>query len=169
MLMLIRLWVRYIGVILAGLVLAGCLPQSAPAPLAPTRMPPTIATSAPPAAPASTSATLDLAMLDVLARPTLARGYLTTPNELIRAARLAQAGVEPYKTAVDAELEFAAPTLDKQPQAAPELIDIQDAQIEDPTYLHQGAKLVYAWAIAYNLLKETKSDLAQQYAQAAYD
>jgi hypothetical protein len=112
---------------------------------------------------------VDLAMLDVLARPSLARGYLTTPNELMRAARLARAGVEPYKTAVEAELEFAAKSLKKQPEPAPQLIDIRDSEIDQPAYLHQGAKFVYAWAIAYNLLKETDPGLAQQYAQAAYD
>jgi hypothetical protein len=112
---------------------------------------------------------VDLAMLDVLVRPSLARGYLTTPNELMRAARLARAGVEPYKTAVDAELDFAAKSLKKEPEPAPDEIDIQDDQIEDPAYLHQGAKFVYAWAIAYNLLQETDPDLAQQYGQAAFD
>ena len=163
--MLVRLRVRFVAVVLAGLLLGGCLPQPAPSPLAPTPAP----TTAEAPAPAPTPAGIDLTMLDVLARPSLARGYLTTPNELIRAARLARAGVEPYKTAVDAELEFAAKSLNKEPQPAPKLIDIQDDQIENPTYLHQGAKLVYAWAIAHNLLKESDPNLAQQYAQAAYD
>ena len=158
---------RYIGVVLAGLILAGCLPQPAPAPAAPTSAPATADRSAP--APAPTSAALDLAMPDVLARPSLARGYLTTPNELVRAARLARADVEPYKTAVDAELEFAAKALNKKPQRAPKQIDIHDDEIDNPAYLHQGARLVYAWAIAYNLLKETDPDLAQEYAQAAHD
>jgi hypothetical protein len=163
--MLPRLWVRYVGVVLAGLILAGCLPQPAPAPVAPTRVPPTTGRSA------STpgSATEDVAMLDVLARPSLARGYLTTPNELIRVARLARARIEPYKTAVDAELEFAAKSHRKELQPAPEEIDIQNDEVDNPTYLHQGAKFVYAWAIAYNLLKETDPALAQQYALATYD
>jgi hypothetical protein len=164
--MLVRLKARLVAVMLAGLILAGCLPQPAPAP---TSVPTPSAERASPIAPASTPGTVDLAMLDVLARPSLARGYLTTPNELVRAARLAQAGVEPYKTAVEAELEFAAKALDKKPLAAPQLIDIQNDQIEEPAYLHQGAKFVYAWAIAYNLLKQTEPKLAQQYAQAAYD
>jgi hypothetical protein len=108
-------------------------------------------------------------MSDVLARPTLARGYLTTPNELTRIARLAQHGVEPYRTAVAAELEFAAKARNKDPLVAPHLIDIQGDQVEDPFYLHQGAKFVYAWALAYNLLKESDPPLAQEYAAAAYD
>ncbi|HET9222640.1 MAG TPA: hypothetical protein VFO07_09060, partial [Roseiflexaceae bacterium] len=126
--MVVRLWMRYAGVALAGLVLAGCLPRPAPAPVAPTRVPATTAASPLPAS-APTSTAVDLAMLDVLARPSLARGYLTTPNELMRAARLARAGVEPYKTAVDVELEFAAKSLKKEPEPAPEEIDIQDDQI----------------------------------------
>jgi hypothetical protein len=112
---------------------------------------------------------VDLVMADVLARPTLARGYLTTPNELVRVARLAKAGIEPYRTAVKAELEFAAKATKKDLPKAPRLIDIQGDQVEDPFYLHQGAKFVYAWALAYNLLKETEPDQAQQYALAAYD
>jgi Alginate lyase len=172
--MLVRPWVRFGGMILAGLILAGCLP-SAPAEPAPTRvLPPTPAPAPTPVstampAPAGTEAPVDLAMLDVLARPSLARGYLTTPNELARAARLAHAKIEPYKTAVKAELEFAAKALKKEPEPVPKVIDIQDDQVENPAYLHQGAKFVYAWAIAYNLLKESDPGLAQQYAQAAYD
>src|SRR5687768_16427748 len=94
-------WVGCIGAVLVTVILVGCLPQ--PVPEAPT--PPSVLTersiSAPPSAPTAqsahtvTEAPTDLAMLEVLSRPTLARGYLTTPNELTRIARLARAEVEP--------------------------------------------------------------------------
>jgi alginate lyase len=172
--------VRCIGMALVALMLVGCLPQQAPGqavPSAPTAQSSAAPTSAPTppgagsplAGPGATAAPFDREMPDVLARPTLARGYLTTPNELTRIARLARAGVEPYATAVEAELEFAAKARDKQMPPAPKLIDIQGPEVEDPFYLHQGAKFVYAWALAYNLLKESDPKLAEQYARLAYN
>ena len=156
-------WVDCIGAVLVAVILVGCLPQ--PVPEAPT--PPHAPTAQ--SAPAAAEAPTDLAMLDVLSRPTLARGYLTTPNELTRIARLARAGVEPYKTAVAAALDYAAKIHDKESLSVPDTIDIESGNSDDPAYLHLGAKYVYAWAVAYNLLKESESDRAQQYAQAAYD
>jgi hypothetical protein len=74
---------RYVGLILSVVILAGCSSGSAPAQLSPTSPPPPsqsllVPTSAPP--PTAAPKPFDMAMSDVLARPTLARGYLTTPN-----------------------------------------------------------------------------------------
>jgi hypothetical protein len=168
-------WRYCIGIALLGAVLAGCLPQSPPQVAVPTSAPVTQASpapsvSAPTSAPAPAgTAPIDMQMLDILSRPTLARGYLTTPNELTRIARLARAGVEPYQSTVAAELEYAARTRADEPLRLPKEIDIRGDDVEDPQYLHIGAKNVYAWALAYNLLKESEPDLAQQYALAAYD
>ncbi|MFL5805316.1 MAG: alginate lyase family protein [Roseiflexaceae bacterium] len=160
---------------LLGAVLASCLPQSPPPEAVPTSVPaaqasPAPRASAPTSAPAPAgTAPIDMQMLDILSRPTLARGYLTTPNELTRIARLARLGVEPYQSAVAAELKYAAQTRDATPLLVPKEIDIRGDQVEDPPYLHNGAKYVYSWALAYNLLKESEPGLAQQYALAAYD
>src|SRR5438552_3150670 len=114
-----RCWVDCIGAVLGAVILVGCLPQ--PVPEAPT--PPHAPTAE--SAPAAAETPTDLAMLDVLSRPTLARGYLTTPNELTRIARLARAGVEPYKTAVAAALDYAAKIHDKESLSVPDTIDIE--------------------------------------------
>src|SRR5262249_48984234 len=146
-------WRYCVSVVLLGATLASCVPQSPPA--APTAgVPAARATPVPPAgaptsAPSSDTAKptpLDMQMLDVLARPTLARGYLTTPNELARIARLAQASVEPYKSAVAAELKYAAQARAGAPLRLPKQIDIRDDNVENPQYLHDAAKYVYAWA-----------------------
>ncbi|MFN8567166.1 MAG: hypothetical protein U0Z44_06510 [Kouleothrix sp.] len=100
--------------------------------------------------------------------PTLARGYLTSPNELRRIAALAAAGREPYKTAVKVELGFAADTLKRKPPDVPELININD-DIDTPKYISIGAKNAYAWALAYNLLRDRDPARADAYAQAARD
>src|SRR5262249_48647003 len=55
------------------------------------------------------------------------------------------------------------------PLRLPKQIDIRDDNVENPQYLHDGAKYVYAWALAYNLLKESDPQQAQEYAQAAYN
>jgi Alginate lyase len=164
---------RCVGVVLLGAFLASCVPQP---PAAPTAGVPAARATAVPRAGAPTSAPapagtapLDMQMLDVLARPTLARGYLTTPNELARIARLAQAGVEPYQSAVAAELKYAGRTRADTPLPPPKEIDIRGSDVEDPAYLHVGAKHIYTWALAYNLLKESDPPQAQGYAQAAYN
>ncbi len=106
----------------------------------------------------------------VLREPTLARGYLTTPNELRRAALLAQAGVEPYQSAVKQALRAAATALAHPPAAAPALIDIRESgNIEQPAFLATGSKDAYAWAIGYNLLRDSQPTRAHAYAQAAAD
>ena len=85
-----------IGLIIAGL-LAACAPSS-PAPEAPA---PTAAvvsavpTAVPAATPLPAPAAVPTPVVDFLAQPTLARGYLTTPNELRRIAALARGIVLP--------------------------------------------------------------------------
>lgn len=116
----------------------------------------------------SSRATTPTIVVDIQGQQTLARGYLTTPPELMRAAQLARQGVEPYQSAVKVELDYAATALDGEQFRAPETINIK-SDIEKPTILAVGSKYVYAWAIAYNLLRETNPDQAQKYAQRAYD
>jgi hypothetical protein len=152
------------------LVVVGCVSAPVPSQVATDAPAPSQGNSVlpDPTQPLPSATPVDLVMADVLTQPTLARGYLTTPNELIRIARLAKNGVEPYRTAVKAELAFAAKANKKELPPAPQVIDIQGDQVEDPFYLHQGAKFVYAWALAYNLLRESDPTQAQQYALATY-
>jgi hypothetical protein len=170
-------WRQCIGVVLLGAALASCAAPQPPTPAAPTSVPaaqaspaprPSAPTSAPAARATAGPAALDLEMLDILSRPTLARGYLTTPNELTRIARLAQAGIEPYQTTVAEELEYAERALDAKALRMPKEIDIRNDDIENPQYLHDGSQYVYTWALAYNLLKEREPELAQTYAEAAH-
>lgn len=167
--------------LLASVLLAACAGQAAPQPAStpaptptlrqelPTRAPvrtpvltPRPRPSAEPGAPTPTP--LDPAAL--LKQPTLARGYLTSPNELRRVAALAAAGQEPYKVAVKGLLGYAADALKRKPIDVPELININD-DIDSPKYISVGAKNVYAWALAYNLLRDSQPDQAGQYAEAA--
>jgi hypothetical protein len=111
-----------------------------------------------------------MAASDVLREPTLARGYLTTPNEMRRAALLAQAGVEPYHSAVKQALRAAATALAHPPTAAPMVIDIRESgDIQQPAFLATGSKDAYAWAISYNLLRDWQPRRAHDYARAAAD
>jgi hypothetical protein len=104
-----------------------------------------------------------------LAPTSLARGYLTTPAEQERAARLAEQGVEPYKTAVEEVLKSADAMLAAKRPRLPDEIDIKGDDIEKPAYLSDGSKAAYAWALAYNLLKDRRPSQAQQFAEAAYE
>ena len=179
---------RWLGAGLLAAVLAGCAAAPAvetptPAPATPAPAPtaaglaaptatpdaelPTRPAAEPTAAPAPTSpAVVDAEAF--LALPTLARGYLTSPNELRRIAALAAAGQEPYATAVKAELAFAADTLDDKPIKVPEIININD-DIDSPRFISVGAKNVYAWALAYNLLRDREPEQAAAYAQGVRD
>ena len=103
-----------------------------------------------------------------LIKATLARGYLTTPNELRRIGALARAGQEPYKTAVAAELRYAADALAQKPIDVPKVINFDD-DIDTPAYLSVGAKYLYAWAIAYNLLRDSAPQQAAEYARRAHE
>ena len=93
------------------------------------------------AVPSTSQPAVFMAAAHVLREPTLARGYLTTPNEMRRAALLAQAGVEPYQSAVKQALRAAATALAHPPAAAPALIDIRESgNIEQPAFLATGSK-----------------------------
>jgi hypothetical protein len=107
-------------------------------------------------------------MPDFLAMPTLARGYLTTPNELRRIAGLARAGSEPYQIAVKDELGYAQEALEKKDLKVPDTLKI-NSDIDSPPYLSAGAKYAYAWSIAYNLLRDVEPAQAEEYAQRARD
>lgn len=152
---------------IAGL-LAACVP-SQPAPETPT---PTavvvlaLPTAIPAVTPLSTSAAIPTPAVDFLAQPTLARGYLTTPNELRRLAALARLKQEPYQAALRQELAYAKAELGDWNENVPDSLKFSD-DIEKPKYLALGSKDVYAWAIAYNLLRDTEPEQAEQYAQQA--
>ena len=124
--------------VLGSLLLAACAagaPQSAPTPQPTTGTQsesPQSGESPTPAAPAPA---------------TLARGYLTTPAELERAARLAEQGVEPYQTAVAEALNSADALLAAKRPRLPDEIDIEGDDIEKPPYLSDGSKAAYAWAL----------------------
>jgi hypothetical protein len=167
---------NWFAIALIGMLLTSCLPEN-PAPM-PTAAPPTPtiaptspstpATSTPNAQP-PTPTSIDYAMLDLLAQPSHARGYLTTPNELLRIARLANLGIEPYRTSMQETLRYAENMLKAKPLEMPDEIDIRDSDIENPEYLHKGSQYVYTWALAYNLLRETDPIQAERYAQAAHE
>jgi len=150
-----------IGFIIAGL-LAACAPsQTAPEAPSPT-------TAALPIAPTEAASALPMPIPDFLALPTLARGYLTTPNELRRIAALARAGTDLYKAAVKAELGYARDALGQDAPRVPDTLKFDD-DINTPPYLSTGSKYVYAWALAYNLLRDTEPEQAEAYAQRAHD
>ncbi len=145
--------------LLGSLILGACAagsPQSAPTPQPTTgaQSPPQPGVSPIPATPAPA---------------TLARGYLTTPVELERAAQLAEQGVEPYQTAVAEALKSADAMLAAKRPRLPKQIDIEGDDIEKPPYLSDGSKAAYAWALAYNLLKDRRPSQAQQFALAAHE
>lgn len=166
---------HWLSLVLAAMMLAGCAGATAPAAPTPRAGPAALPATAVPATPTKRPLAQPSApprgSIDpqaYLAMPTLARGYLTSPNELRRIAALAAAGREPYKTAVKAELGFAADTLKRKPPDVPELININD-DIDAPKYISIGAKNAYAWALAYNLLRDRDPARADAYAQAARD
>jgi len=166
-----RFWAARLGIgfVIAGL-LAACAP-SQPAPEAPTptvAVTPTLAIPASAATPLPTAAATSTPAVDFLALPTLARGYLTTPNELRRIAALARAGAEPYKSAVKAELGYAKDALGQDAPRVPNTLKFDD-DINNPPYLSTGSKYAYAWALAYNLLRDTDPEQAAEYAKHAHD
>ena len=95
-----------------------------------------------------------------MAQPTLARGYLTTPNELRRIAALARLKQEPYQAALKQELAYAKAELGDWNEDVPDSLKFSD-EIQKPKYLALGSKDVYAWAIAYNLLRDTEPEQAE--------
>src|SRR6476659_2669311 len=124
-----RFWAARLGI---GFVIAGLLAACAPsqqAPEAPTptvAVTPTLAIPASAATPLPTAAATSTPAVDFLALPTLARGYLTTPNELRRIAALARAGAEPYKSAVKAELGYAKDALGQDAPRVPNTLKFDD-------------------------------------------
>lgn len=164
-------------ILAAALILAACTPQQtteAPTPeQAPQATPaqtPNVAISPPTqiTAPTAIGVGIPAETPNFASAKTLARGYLTTPNELRRIAAMAQAGVEPYRTAVAAELQYAADALAEKDLNIPEKINIRGDDIDKPRFLSVGAKQVYAWALAYNLLRDSDAKQAEQYAEQAY-
>jgi hypothetical protein len=167
-----RSWAARQGIgLIVAMLLAACAP-SQPAPEAPSPTPaalpsgPTATTVA--LAPTEAPAVSPTPIPDFLAQPTHARGYLTTPNELRRIAALARAGTEPYKAAVKAELGYAKDALGQEALKVPDALKFDD-DINTPPYLSTGSKYVYAWALAYNLLRDTEPQQAQEYAQRAHE
>jgi hypothetical protein len=160
-----------IGFIVAGVLAACALEPPAPETPAPTAVVATAAAQVVPTArPTTTSlpAAVPTPEVDFLAQPTLARGYLTTPNELRRVAALARLKQEPYKAAFKQELEYAKTELGDWNEDVPDSLKFSD-DIQKPTYLAVGSKDVYAWAIAYNLLRDAQPEQAEEYAQHARD
>ncbi|MEO7910105.1 MAG: alginate lyase family protein [Roseiflexaceae bacterium] len=130
----------------------------------------TVAQVAPTAMPAATLLPAPVAIptpeVDFLAQPTLARGYLTTPNELRRIAALARLKQEPYQAAFRQELAYALAQFDDWNEDVPDSLKFSD-DIDKPKYLAVGSKNVYAWAIAYNLLRDAQPEQAEEYAERA--
>ena len=165
-----RLWAARLGIgfLIAGLLAACSLNPPAPELPAPTAV---VATSEAQAVPTAVPATTPPAAVptpevDFLALPTLARGYLTTPNELRRIAALARLKREPYQVALKQELAYAKAELDDWNEDVPDSLKFSD-DIQKPTYLALGSKDVYSWAIAYNLLRDAQPEQAEQYAERA--
>jgi len=79
------------------------------------------------------------------------RGYMTTPLELISIARKAEEGIQPYKDAVDALLEYAGEP-DSWPKSFRSISGPQNCkETEQPSYIFGGSPLVYAKAMAYHI------------------
>jgi hypothetical protein len=159
--------------LVSACILSACAPsQPAPETPAPTvtalLIAPTLAPTRIPSAPAPTqaAAALPTPLPDFLALPTLARGYLTTPNELRKIAALARMKQEPYQVALKQELAYADSALADWDESVPDMLKF-GSDIEKPKYLSLGSKYVYAWAIAYNALRDTKPEQAEQYATRA--
>jgi hypothetical protein len=162
---ILRLW---ISLLISACLVAACTPDQQP-PDEPTATAAT-ATIAPTSAPTAVQATplprpgaAATPVPNFLALPTLARGYLTTPNELRRIAALANQRQQPYRTASEHELAYAKAALDDWSERAPDTLKF-GSDIEKPKYLADGAKYVYSWAIAYNLLRDSQPDQAEEYA-----
>jgi hypothetical protein len=163
---------------LAGLLsaCAGQSPAQAPTPAltqaetTPQPMQPTAAPAAPTAAaqPTAGAAPSVGTGQDVLAESTLARGYLTTPNELRRIGALARRGQQPYAIATQQLLNYADEALDDWDENVPATLKFSD-DVEKPKYLSVGAKYVYAWALAYNLQKDADPQGAEVYAERAHE
>jgi alginate lyase len=97
------------------------------------------------------------------------RGYLTTPQELETIKQKADQGLEPYATAVKAELAYAHQVYQAESLDVPDVLDFESSDIGSPPYLSRGSRQAYALALAYHLLKDSDPNLAEQYAMRAYE
>jgi hypothetical protein len=165
-----RSWAARLGI---GLIVAGMLAACAPSPPVPEAPAPTavvaaaVSTAVPAVAPLPTPTAAPSTLIEeFLALPTLARGYLTTPNELRRSAAMARLKQEPYQIALKQELAYAQAALENWNEDVPNSLKFSD-DIDKPKYLAAGSKNVYAWAIAYNLLRDAQPEQAEQYAERA--
>lgn len=103
----------------------------------------------------------------IAANVAVSRGYLTTPDELARVALAARSGSVPERAAMTAQLEYASETRAAKRLRVPAMINVGAGGIESPDYLYFGSKYVYAWAIAYHLLRESDPAQAENYAERA--
>jgi hypothetical protein len=164
----LRLW---ICLLIAACLVAACTPEQEPpdAPAATSAAAlatPTPVSTPEPATPLPRPGAAATPVPDFLAQPTLARGYLTTPNELRRIAALAAQQEQPYQIAFERELAYAKAGLDDWDEQVPDTLKF-GSDIEKPKYLADGSKYVYSWAIAYNLLRDSQPAQAEQYALRA--
>lgn len=104
----------------------------------------------------------------ILSQASLARGYLTTPNELRLIALKAQQGIYPYSITVPQVLQAADQLLEQGFIELPQQIDIQSSDIEEPKELHKASQALSTWAMAYNITRDSEPERAENYARAAY-
>ena len=144
-------------------------PASPEAPAPTVAVASAVPTSVPAATPLPTPAAAPTPVVDFLALPTLARGYLTTPNELRRIAALARPKQEPYRSAFEARAgAMPRRRLATGMRMCP--IRLNSAtKSTNQNIFRVGSKYVYAWAIAYNLLRDAQPEQAEEYAQRAHD
>lgn len=91
-------------------------------------------------------------------RPAIAassRGYYTTPGELATIKQKAQVGTQPYKDAVNKVLAFATSDPNYWPFGTISGAQTCSATLE-PSFLGNGAPLVYAKALAYHLTDDQR-------------
>lgn len=80
------------------------------------------------------------------------RGYLTTPQELMQIRIKAGKGIEPYKSAVGQVLRDA-----DRPWPWPALSgEITCPSADEPAYIKEGSRLIYAKALAYQLTGQAR-------------
>jgi alginate lyase len=164
-----------IALVMLVVMVAGCAPSESTAkPIEPITPPaessccpgtstPTSTTAEPPPIPMVSPSSLPVPALGH------SRGYLTTPQELLAVRRKADQGLDPYASAVAAELAYAQDAYRAGELTVPSLIDIQDREVESPEFLYLGSRRAYALAVAYHLLRGSDPGLAEQYAQRAYE
>lgn len=113
------------------------------APAATFTPPPSPSPEATPTAPATPAPT------DPPAPPSRSRGYLTTPGELLAVRRKAEAGIEPYASAVALTLEWA----DKKWSTSGLRDRVKCSGADSPKFMDEesGHTVIYAKALAFHL------------------